>query len=120
LLFLIHQFDQFIMSDEFRKNNNNNGREREEATKDSDDEPPRKKRFKRTFDDCIQLLFAYKQKHGQYNIISSNDESLYRWVLKVRKGEIDLTYNQLDTFRGVDLGLGGTTWKLRRSSKIPS
>jgi hypothetical protein len=26
--------------------------------------------------------------------------------LKVRKGEINLTYNQLDTFRGVGLGLG--------------
>jgi hypothetical protein len=95
------------MSDELREYNNSR-REREEATKDSDGDLPRKKRFKRTFDEYIQALVAYKRKHGQYTSLSSNDDSmyLYRWVLKVRRGEIDLTDDQREIFDGMGLVFG--------------
>jgi hypothetical protein len=93
-----------MMSDELREHNTSR-RKRQEATKDSDDEPPRRKKRRNNFDDYFQDLLVYKQKHGNLNSISCNDQRLYYWFQKVRDGRIQPNTNdERDRLDGLGLG----------------
>jgi hypothetical protein len=84
-----------MKSDALRERNTRR-RKRQEATKDSDDEPPRRKKRRSNFDDYFQDLLVYKQKHGNLNSLSCNDQRLYNWFQKVREGRTKDERKRLD------------------------